>query len=278
MKRDRIIAITKESLILFGKGFWIGSTMTVPGISGGTMAMLAGCYQQLVEAVSHFFAHPGRALALLVPTGCGGLLGMWLVSGLFSETLLVYYPWETRYAFLGVVAGSVPMLFRGQGKEWRFRRKQLLWIGMGVALAVLFSLTFQGKIAGASGMADVIWLQVVVGIALAAALVLPGISTSQVLWMTGMYEPVLQQIHAGAFSKLIPMGMGVLIGTFGFAWGMERCWKKYPMQLWAVIGGFVLVSCGKLFPGIPPVEHAGSCGILFGAAVLVIFWMGKKSE
>ena len=47
MKKDRIISVTKESLILFGKGFWIGSTMTVPGISGGTMAMLAGCYQQL---------------------------------------------------------------------------------------------------------------------------------------------------------------------------------------------------------------------------------------
>ena len=113
MKKDRIISVTKESLILFGKGFWIGSTMTVPGISGGTMAMLAGCYQQLVEAVSHFFAHPGRALALLVPVGCGSMLGMWLVSGLFSEKLLVYFPWETRYAFLGVVAGSVPMVFHG---------------------------------------------------------------------------------------------------------------------------------------------------------------------
>lgn len=277
MKKDRIISGTKESLILFGKGFWIGSTMTVPGISGGTMAMLAGCYQQLVEAVSHFFAHPGRALALLLPVGCGGVLGMWLVSGLFSETLLVYYPWETRYAFLGVVAGSVPMVFRGKEKEGRFREKQLLWIVVGVALAVMFSLAFQRKIAGTSGMADAIWLQVVVGIALAGALVLPGISTSQVLWMTGMYEPVLRQIHAGAFARLVPMGIGTLVGIFAFAWGMERCWKKYPMQLWAVIGGFVLASCVELFPGIPPVGHIGSCGVLTVMAALVMFWIGKNN-
>ena len=275
MKKDRIISITKESLILFGKGFWIGSTMTVPGISGGTMAMLAGCYQQLVEAVSHFFAHPGRALALLVPVGCGGMLGMWLVSGLFSEKLLVYFPWETRYAFLGVVAGSVPMVVHGKEKDGRFRGKKLLWIIVGVALAVLFSLAFQRKVDGTSGMADTIWLQIVVGTALAGALVLPGISTSQVLWMTGMYEPVLQQIHAGAFMKLIPMGIGTLIGIFAFAWGMECCWKKYPMQLWAVIGGFVLASCGELFPGIPPVEHVGRCILLFGAAGLIMLWIGK---
>ena len=148
---------------------------------------------------------------------------------------------------------------------------------MGVALAVLFSLAFQREIAGTSGIADTIWLQIVVGTALAGALVLPGISTSQVLWMTGMYEPVLQQIHAGAFMKLIPMGIGTLIGIFAFAWGMECCWKKYPMQLWAVIGGFVLASCGELFPGIPPVEHVGRCILLFGAAGLIMLWIGKNN-
>ena len=97
-------------IVTFLKGLWVGGTMTVPGVSGGSMAILLGVYDQLIHAVNSFWKEKTNLLFLLVFAGGGGL-GMLLFSrGLLS--LLERYPLPLGYFFLGAVAGGIPLIFR----------------------------------------------------------------------------------------------------------------------------------------------------------------------
>ena len=56
----------RDNLITILKGMWIGGTMTVPGVSGGSLAMILGVYDRLISSVSSFFRNPGKSMSFLV--------------------------------------------------------------------------------------------------------------------------------------------------------------------------------------------------------------------
>ena len=93
------------------KGMIVGGTMLVPGVSGGSMAMILGVYDRLVSSVSSFMKHKKESLAFLSLFSLGGGLGMIL----FARPLLALierYPVPALYFFLGAVAGGVPLIVR----------------------------------------------------------------------------------------------------------------------------------------------------------------------
>ena len=64
--------MNRDHLITILKGMWIGGTMTVPGVSGGSMAMIMGVYDRLISSVSSFFRNPGKSMSFLVRFVLGG--------------------------------------------------------------------------------------------------------------------------------------------------------------------------------------------------------------
>ena len=70
----------RDNLITILKGMWIGGTMTVPGVSGGSMAMILGVYDRLISSVSSFFKNPGKSMSFLVRFVLGAGVGMVLSS------------------------------------------------------------------------------------------------------------------------------------------------------------------------------------------------------
>lgn len=95
------------------KGMFVGSTMLVPGVSGGSMAMILGIYETVVEAIGSF------RLGILIPFGVGILLGIILTTK-FLEMAMIRYPQPTYLMILGFVLGSVTEIFPRipRGIEW----------------------------------------------------------------------------------------------------------------------------------------------------------------
>ena len=98
-------------LKIFLKGLCVGGTMLVPGVSGGSMAMILGIYDKLITSVSSFFACKKRNALFLLLFALGGGAGMLL----FANPLLYLpqrYPLVLRWFFIGAVAGSTPMMLK----------------------------------------------------------------------------------------------------------------------------------------------------------------------
>lgn len=232
------------------KGMVIGGTMLVPGVSGGSMAMILGIYDRLVSSVSSFFKHKRESLLFLLLFSAGGLLG----AALFATPLLHLieaYPMPVLYFFLGAVAGSVPMIFR-QAEIKRFSFRALFYILAGILAVLLLSLipvgTFQSQMQTSFSS---ILLLAAAGFIAAVALVLPGISVSYLLLVMGLYDETMRAIGDFYMPFLLPLGIGLLLGIILTTKILEKAMERYTQPTYMIILGFVLGSVVELFPGIP---------------------------
>lgn len=272
---------------ILGKAVIVGGTMTVPGASGGTMAMILGIYEDLIESVGSLpgllaeclyskdlspAAQKRRAATPSAPgsrrlaaTLCflalfcaGALAGMALLAkGVLS--LLERYPMIVSYFFLGAVAGGIPLICR-QANIKKITWQALLWpltglfivYGLAALPEGLFAVGLSGSMA-AMGI-SILWqflFQFLGGCILAIALILPGISVSQMLLMLGLYEPVMTAVSGLHFVSLIPLGLGAVLCTLLVTRLLGNAMERHPQPTYLLILGFVLGSLGELYPGLP---------------------------
>ena len=116
-----------------------------------------------------------------------------------------------------------------------------------------------------------ILLQVLGGIITAAALVLPGISVSHMLYVLGIYAGIMTSISTLNILPLIPFGIGVLLGVVLTSGAMEFLLKKFKKQTYLVILGFVGGSVVELLSHINPGEFSFVCILLLAAGFALIF-------
>ena len=242
--------LKNDLALAFGKGLVIGGTMLVPGVSGGTMAMVLGIYERLIEAVSSLRRPTRRALVFLGLCALGGVTGMLL----FSRPLLLLlerFEKPTIYFFLGAVAGAVPMIFRHarvQRPKLRYGAYVLLGAALVLAMAALPD-TFLP--AGAGGGLGQWLLLVLAGVLAAVALVLPGISVSYFLLLLGLYDRTMRAISRLDLLFLLPLALGLALGVLACTQLLDRAMKRYPCATYLIILGFVLGSLVDTFPGLP---------------------------
>lgn len=271
------------------KAMMIGGTMTVPGASGGTMAMILGIYEDLIAAVGnlprllgdYIFSRgrttvpprprdikaggseiPGargilNSLRFLTLFCAGALAGMALLAG-GVLALLERYPMVVSYFFLGAVAGGIPLICR-QAQVKKMTWQALFWPLTGLFIVYSLAALPEGLFAaGMSGSAshDTFPLirflfQFLGGCILAVALILPGISVSQMLLMLGLYEPVMTAVSQFHFLTLIPLGSGAVLCTLLVTRLLGNAMQRHPQSTYLLILGFVLGSLGELYPGLP---------------------------
>ncbi len=261
-------------IVTFLKGLWVGGTMTVPGVSGGSMAILLGVYDQLIHAVNSFWKEKINLLFLLVFAGGGGL-GMLLFSRSLLS-LLEWYPLPLGYFFLGAVAGGIPLIFRS-ARVREFSLDTVLYPALGLLLVLLLDRLPSGLFSlGTGGGILGILLQTAGGVLIAAALVLPGISVSQMLLMTGLYQGVMEHISQLELLPLIPLGTGVLLGVLLTARLMERWMNSHPKGAYLMILGFLLGSLPELFPGLPQGRELLPCAAMAAAGFLALYRMQRE--
>jgi len=245
----------KSDLVIIAKGFVIGSSMSVPGVSGGTMAILLGIYDKLIGAISNFLKDIKGNFIYLMKFCIGAGLGIGSLA-FAIEWMLNKFPFPVSFFFLGAVIGGIPALYN-RTKESKFKFSSILYflIGLGIVISIGFIPVGTFSISSGSGFTHYLMV-FVTGIIIAVALVLPGISTSHMLLILGMYDTMLAAITQFDITYIGILGITTLIGIFLITKPIEWTMMKFPHQTYWVIIGFVLGSTTEIFrykilPAIP---------------------------
>ena len=247
------------------KGLVIGSTMTLPGVSGGSMAMVLGIYDRLLKHVSEITKYPKESLTFLLWFAAGAGSGAFLFSRGISWLLTTRAEGILCFFFLGAVSGGIPMILKSASVS-RIRGRELICILTGILTALLIALIPQGMFApGTENTPMHLLFQLAGGFIIAVALVLPGISASQMLYMLGIYESTLKAISSLDILALLPLAVGGIMGTYLTARILEQLIKKHREDTFLIILGFMLVSLRSLLP-----EHLIEENLLAGVGALVL--------
>ena len=178
---------TKDKLITALKSYVIGATMTVPGVSGGSMAMVLGIYDKIISSVPDLLSKNfKKAFIFLLVAGCSGLIGALSASPLLKYLLSNFYL-VVMYFFLGAIIGSIPMIVR-KSQITKMNWANAFFAIPGIAVVLLISMIPEGLIQ--LGGSNVI-LQIICGIGVSIGFVLPGISFSYLLVVLGLYEGLI---------------------------------------------------------------------------------------
>src|SRR5699024_1763599 len=116
------------------RGLLMGASDVVPGVSGGTIAVILGIYEQLIEAINGVFSKDFKKhLLFLVPLGIGVVSAIFLLAGLI-EWLFEHYPKQTQFTFLGLIIGVLPFLFRQSNAKENFKVKHIICMIIGISI------------------------------------------------------------------------------------------------------------------------------------------------
>lgn len=272
-----------KHMINFFKGIVVGIATLVPGVSGGTMAVVLGIYDDLIHAVGSFFEDIKKHTILLFEIGLGGLIALLLFSGLLKSAI-DKFPIIMGFLFIGIIFGGLPVLYnKARAEKRNLVDLVFLVIGFVIVLAMSNESEATTTLATAQGISSMIFL-FIGGIIIAIALILPGISASFMLLALNLYDVTLGAINNRNIPFLVPLGIGVIVGTLGTAKAIEKLLQKYPSKTYMLILGFV---AGSLIPVFPKqiLEIGTSAGdiitIVVSIVVLVlgflfITWLSKK--
>ena len=274
----------KNSIILAIKGFLLGIANIIPGVSGGTLAMTLGIYQDLIGAISHFFKNLKKNLKLLIPLGIGMVAAILLGSKLITYCL-DKFPFPTTLFFIGLIVGGIPLLTK-KVKGKKIKPINIASFLLPFSIVMIMTLLNPGNnVVDLSTMSIIKFIfLVIIGMIAAATMVIPGVSGSFVLMLLGYYEPIVGTVgNLTDFSKfghnfliLALFGIGILIGIVLVAKLIEYLLEKHEIPTYYAIIGFVTASVIGLGIGLTGIATS-TLQILIGIVLFIIsFIIGYK--
>ena len=256
----------KEAFLIFIRGVLMGSADIVPGVSGGTIALITGIYGHLVEAISKI------NFGFVRPLFKGDLRGFWsklleeidfkffipLILGIGVAFLtlakVVTYCMDVHTAltysfFLGLIVASAVILFR------KIKKINLKHVGFAIIGMILTYIFVSLNPIAANHSLIILFLSGMIAI---CAMILPGISGSFLLLLLGQYEYMLNALHQFHLSEIIVFVVGALIGILGFSKILNFLLKNHEEVTMAFLIGVMLGSLK-----VPAVEVANAVSINF---------------
>ncbi len=238
-------------LYILVAGIIIGTVNIIPGVSGGTMAVILNLFDRIIEAISGLKQNFKKNILFLLFLGAGALFGILAFTWLISWCLL-NYPLATNFFFIGLILGSVPMILKRATAD-RFKPYQIIpcVIAFGV---MIFTMFFAPNTTGITVITQLtllnfIWLLLVAVLA-SACMIIPGISGSFVMLLLGTYPSVTAAIRDFNVPVLIPILIGFVIGLFGGAKLIRLLLDRYPQATYFTIFGLILGSVPILLKSV----------------------------
>ena len=258
------------------KGFAMGTSDLVPGVSGGTIALLLGIYNQFISSISGIFSRRfWPSFTFLIPIIIGMLLAMGSLSNLFNY-LLSQHHIPTMFFFGGLIIGIVPYLLKISNYKTSFTTKHYMMVIAGIAILIVITLMNNGdKHAGETLTLStgLIIKYFIAGMCASSAMLLPGISGSFMLLVFGVYGTVMLAIsevvklNFTGLPILRAVGFGVLAGFIISSKIIQYFLTHHKLMTFALIIGFVVGSLFAVFPGLPT-------NIVMWFVSLVVFIIG----
>jgi putative membrane protein len=236
------------------RGLAIGAADVVPGVSGGTMALVLGIYERLLAAIAAFTRAPlrtalraGRPAAAWRAIDGDFLLGVVLgvACSVIALAGVIELALERERAsvyalFFGLVAASIPVV-AGVVRRWR---AGVIVAGGVAALTAAAIVTVAAPIAAPQG-ALFLAASGAIGI---TALLLPGVSGAFLLVLLGQYDAVIGAIARGDLAALAPFALGAGVGLLAFARLIGVVLRRAPDAAHAALAGFLLGSLPRVWP------------------------------
>lgn len=258
------------------KGFAMGTSDLVPGVSGGTIALLLGIYNQFISSISGIFSRRfWPSFTFLIPIIIGMLLAMGSLSNLFNY-LLSQHHIPTMFFFGGLIIGIVPYLLKISNYKTSFTTKHYMMVIAGIAILIVITLMNNGdKHVGETLTlsTSLIIKYFIAGMCASSAMLLPGISGSFMLLVFGVYGTVMLAIsevvklNFTGLPILLAVGFGVLAGFIISSKIIQYFLTHHKLMTFALIIGFVVGSLFAVFPGLPT-------NIVMWFVSLVVFIIG----
>ena len=276
----------KNDFLLILKGGAIGVANIIPGVSGGTIAVVLGIYKYLIEAISNFTTNRDRRkeyLLFLIKIAIGALVVIFLSAKLMTY-LLENHRIYTYLAFVGLIAGSIPSIYQSQA-DMKLNFPSVVTFLLGAGIILFFELAFP-QVEKKEGVEAVFTLSVnsalllgIVGFFAGGSMIVPGISGSFIMLLMGQYYIVTSSIAQRNVVPLGIVGVGIIIGIVAFAKLINFLLKKYPKETFYFILGLVIASLYVLYPGLP--ESTMQIVVAISITIvcfLVSFVIGKASH
>ena len=241
-----------EKVLLFFKGIGMGSADIVPGVSGGSIALVTKIYEELLESINSFDLDALKLLAKI------DIIGFWkhvnasfllpLFLGIitsiftFSKAITFFienYPIPLWSFFCGLILISAIIILRDI-KRWTIFAVILFPVGIIVAYFIteLPMLSLPNNI----------WFTFIAGAIAICAMILPGISGSFLLLILGKYEYVLQAVNDRDVFILVVFALGCITGLLLFSRVISWFLKNYHGVTLSFLSGFMIGSINKIWP------------------------------
>lgn len=237
-----------KAILLLLKGFIMGIANIIPGVSGGTLAIILGIYEKLINILSCLWKNIKENLKFIIPLFLG--MGIAIIAGSYIiDWGLTNFPIATTMFFIGLVIGGIPFIYIKVHKNYSVVNV-LIFIII-AAVVILISLWTIDKEVNLSKLDFLLIVRLFcVGMVAAATMIIPGISGSLVLMNLGYYEGIIGAIKGLTdlsqlghnICVLLPFGFGVIAGLILIARIIKWLLKKFPVQSYFGILAFVIAS------------------------------------
>ena len=269
-----------KSIDFFLRGFAIGSVDVIPGISGGTVALMLGIYEKIINSIfniefgiinfilkrkdkssAHFKKLNWKFIIFLTL----GIITALIIGANLISTLLEKWPNELKSLFLGLILGSIAVPWT-QIKKKNFSIYAILSIPIALSF-LLLSISYSTK------TNPHLLLIIFAGLLSISAMILPGISGAFILLIMGMYEVTLNAVKNGNFVYLILFISGAFTGIIILIPILKWLFKKYREKILIILVGLMIGSSINLWPWIDKnnvPQLPNDINLLFLSIVLII--------
>ena len=231
----------------FLKGLAIGAAAIAPGVSGGALAVIFGLYDKMTNFIAHLNKNFKENLIFFIPIGIGCAVGILMFSRII-EFLFLNYEIEVRYAFVGLMLGTMPTVVNEANKKG-FKQKYLLPFIITFVLTVIVIFLEGNSVSMIKETAANPVHVIFYGIVLGFGTIVPGISASVLLMYLGVYELVIGAISNLQIVLIFYLGIGFILSVLLFAKLISLLFEKAYGYTYYTILGLVLGSIISIFPG-----------------------------
>lgn len=226
------------------KGALIGVGAILPGISGGVLSVVLGIYRPLISFLAHPLKTFKRNAAFLVPVLIGWAIGVILLARVV-DWLFRTSPTPAIWLFIGLVAGTIPALWKEAGQQGHGRNAWIALVAGGILMGA-WMLVLSGN--GATQVTPNILWWLLCGVLWGLGLIVPGLSSSSFFIFFGLYQPMTAAIGSFDLSVILPIGIGLLLSIALLARGMNLLLSKHFAIVMHAIIGIVIASTIAILP------------------------------
>lgn len=240
-------------IVDFVKGILIGAGCILPGISSGVLCVVFGIYEKLLDSILNLFTDIRKNFKFLFPIALGGIVGMIIFSKML-QYLLYKFPMQTKSIFIGLILGGVVLLFKQITEKEKIKKSNIIYALISLMIGIMM-VFFENKISIES-LENVGYIYLIsCGFLMSIGLVVPGISSTIILMLLGIYSLYLNSVSTLYLPMLIPIGIGVVIGSVIFMKIIKYLLDKFYVQTMFSIIGFTIGSIFVLLPGVQSISQ-----------------------